>query len=84
MLYRKILFDTYEPLATNLVIDDVHSAVFVNRVIRQMHEHVWNIVTGRFLVFARSKPENATFRTFQSEKNFEKQTTNIYSIYYIF
>lgn len=53
--------DMYEPLATNLVVDDVHSAVFVNGVICQMHEHVRNIVTARLFVLARRKSENATF-----------------------
>lgn len=54
----------YAPFATNLVVADVHPTMLVNGVICQVHIHIRNIVTSRFLVFARRKPENAIFLTF--------------------
>lgn len=59
----------YEPFAANLIINNIHPAVLVNGIICQMHEHVRNILTGRFLVLARRKSESVIFLTFYSMSN---------------
>lgn len=46
------------PFATNLIVDHVHPAVFINRVVGQMHEDVGRVVASRFLVPARGEPES--------------------------
>lgn len=52
-----------EPFAADLVVDDVHTAVLIDGVIRQVHEHIGGIVTDRFLILARRESKNAMFLT---------------------